>query len=286
MASLSHSESLSFSSMTLNNVDDVKSLVSESGVTFVLITNPKHYIPKSSFHKGDPDIAYLYYNPRFPIPPDDRDATFFWKGRTRLIYWGQRTKASLRKVLIEDSTSECAVCFDKIGVIDAQICPQCDCRCCLRCKYKMMTKEIAAAFIHGDYMMDYTCIQCRFTIEVDAAYDYFRVMDRLDDFSNYQKAALLQLKNSDPGFYKFQIKHYKGRKKFFREMSRKQFKAGSVVRLSGLKKKEWNGKKAMIIGGKVVKDNVIRWPIRLMDKSNGKALLKQCNLQKFGKKKR
>ena len=51
----------------------------------------------------------------------------------------------------------------------------------------------------------------------------------------------------------------------------------------GLKKKEWNGKKAKIIGKKMLKSDMIKWPVQLMDCSNDKALIKQCNLQKLEK---
>ena len=51
------------------------------------------------------------------------------------------------------------------------------------------------------------------------------------------------------------------------------------MKLHGLKKrKQWNGKKAMIIGAGVVKKGMFRWPIQLQSKCKSWALLKQTNL--------
>merc|ERR1712032_1347559 len=41
------------------------------------------------------------------------------------------------------------------------------------------------------------------------------------------------------------------------------FLIGSTIKLHGLNKKEWNGKKGEIVGGRVVKNKEIRWPIKV-----------------------
>lgn len=105
-------------------------------------------------------------------------------------------------------------------------------------------------------------------------------MDRLNDFTDNQKAALLFVKWNDPHFAAG-IKSHRRQMQSEREMAAKQLKPGKTVKLVGLKKKEWNGKKAKVIGKKVLKSDMIKWPVQLMDGSKDKALIKQCNLLKM-----
>ena len=106
-----------------------------------------------------------------------------------------------------------------------------------------------------------------------------RMLDRLNDFTDSQKAALLFVKRNDP-HSAFFIENHERRIQSHRAMAAKQLKPGKIVKLVGLKKNEWNGKKAKIIGKKVLKSDMIKWPVELMDGSKRRALIKQCNLRK------
>ena len=109
-----------------------------------------------------------------------------------------------------------------------------------------------------------------------------RVLDRLNDFTDNQKAALLFVKRNDPQSAVL-IMNQQIRMQLHQQMAIRKLKPGKIVKLVGLKKKDWNGKKAKIIGKKVLKSDMIKWPVQLMDGSKDKALIKQCNLQKLEK---
>ena len=130
-------------------------------------------------------------------------------------------------------------------------------------------------FIAGERMFLISQLQITFPSHDS----HHRVLDKLDDFTKLQKAALLSVKNNDPEFA-ITMKQHKQRIQSFRKMALKQLKPNKIVKLVGLKKKEWNGKKAKIIGKRVLKSDMIKWPVQL-DDSKDKALIKQSNLQKL-----
>ena len=107
-------------------------------------------------------------------------------------------------------------------------------------------------------------------------------MSQLSDYTESQQAALLHIQRDDPEF-EAKWENHKQSDQYFRRASLKQLRPGRTVKLFGLKRKSWNGKKAKIIGRKVLKSEMIKWPVQLMDGSRSKALIKQCNLQKVDK---
>lgn len=157
---------------------DVQSIATHLGLRFVLITDPQHDIPRNGFSTGDPDTVYLFAPKfKFQVSPHIKpiDANLYWKGRTRSISWGQRTSASIRKVLIEDDTSECIVCREEFGILLSTVCPQCNTRCCHRCMVKMSMKdEDAFRILEGDRVIHHKCPGCRQKIHSDIIKIYYR----------------------------------------------------------------------------------------------------------------
>merc|ERR1712098_447424 len=96
-----------------------------------------------------------------------------------------------------------------------------------------------------------------------------------------QQEALAFLKNSDPEF-QTNLAIWKNVLRSERKRKIKRFKTGCRVKIHGLKSaRRWNGKTATICGAKVIKKNVIRWPVQLSDKSHSKMLLKGINMKKI-----
>merc|ERR1712244_198287 len=107
---------------------------------------------------------------------------------------------------------------------------------------------------------------------VDVRNWYFRVMDRLEEFEEHERRFIIFLAERDAE-YGMKMRTWTNNHPL------KHFKVGVVVKLHHLEaKKEWNDKKAIIIGEGVIKNDTFRWPIQLMDGSKSKALLRQHNL--------
>ena len=109
---------------------------------------------------------------------------------------------------------------------------------------------------------------------------YYMLFDRLTEFAERQQKALVFLKNSDPEF-QTNLDRWNRALKAKKEDNIKRFKTGCRVTIHGLTKaRKWNGKAAVSVGAKVIKSNVIRWPVQLSDGSHSKALLRGVNMKK------
>lgn len=152
-------------SKRLESAAEAETIATELGLAFQLIIDPNHEIPRNGFTTGDPDTVYLF-DPGckiyFAKNQDPVDAKLYWKGRVRTINWGQRTKASLRKSLIEDDAMECAVCLEETTGLVSAACPLCHGNCCPRCLLKVaLTDETVAHILQGEHLIDLRCFQCR-----------------------------------------------------------------------------------------------------------------------------
>lgn len=285
------------------NRNDVETIAAELGIEFELAKGNNHAITSSdTVDRLDPDIVYLYdpghkidtsYSPFFKRP---FDAFLKYKDHLYSIRWQNHSKASIRKMLI-DGMSECIVCYGggngtSDGLLHLSHCPQCCSSICTFCLLKLALRPEAIECpdlwprLHGPtstLSLKANCLQCRAELVVRVRDVYVRVMDRLQEFGEMQQKLLLFIKNTDPDFAKkecMEKQRLNERRRSRKETRARMFRKGCRVKLQGLKKKEWNGQKAIIIGGKIVKNDVIRWPIQLLNRSKAKAQLKQCNLRK------
>ena len=180
---------------------------------------------------------------------------------------------------MEDELSECAVCREALGAREAFNCPHCNSTLCTRCVVKIAfstpmdadhDEAAVARFETCDRPIK--CPECRCKLMIDVREIYFRVMDRLDEFTEKERQFIVFLSQRD-------LEFEENRQLWANNHPLKHFKQGVTVRLHGLKaKKQWNGKKAMIIGKGVIKQDTFRWPIQVMDGSKTRALLRQCNM--------
>lgn len=107
---------------------------------------------------------------------------------------------------------------------------------------------------------------------------YHQVMDadRLKDFPEEQLQLLLEMAKVDPDYA---IKHANFTLAKSNDHNCRVLRKGNYVKLHALKTNaNWNGKRGKIIGEKVMKNNVVRWPVRLLDGSGARALLRGRNL--------
>lgn len=260
--------------------DDVESLAKELGFKFGLL-NSTRLLQNFDADTCDPDTVFLMDIGR-PVPDGDRgyyDAKICWKGRQQLITWNESTRASLRKLLENDGSSNtCAVCLEALGIRESLNCAGCNSMMCTTCVFKMSLTDAAVVGVnHHQWLVGCRCPECRRDMSFDIRTMYFRVFDRLNLFSDSQRAALQLAKEYDPNCAE-QMKTWKEKHPL------RQYGQGIVVKVYGLKtQKKWNGKKATIIGEGVVKSGVFRWPIELQIKGKPRALLKQTNLKVVSK---
>lgn len=265
---------------------DIITIAAELGIEIQVTTNVNHAVhrPESS-SKLDPDIIYLFApDKQFETrncPGKPVDALLRYCGKTIVIEWGsQFTKASVRKILTDPHNPECIICYEKMyGNIVA--CPQCNASLCLTCVLKLaLTPKTVQNILDGDFMMRAKCVECRTELGRDVRLIYHTVMDQLQEFPKEQQQILSHLKATNPSFESRVLK-WKAMVAAARDVQDKCLRKGRRVTLQKLKKKDWNGQKAIIIGERNVSNNVIRWPIQLLNRSKAKAQIKQCNLKKI-----
>ena len=313
---LQHKEpSVRVSTKTTSHItmEDVRSIVEEMGLNLVHVGDPKNFHDMIGLKGKDASVVYVLENgDRLKANPDSNpdsgrhgycDALLSHKGKLFKIRWNDFSRAVLRKQLCsDDNDRECLVCFEEFKVWEASRCPQCNATICAVCVMKLtLTEQIIQRIrvyefeeletADDDVMRaGYRCPSCRNELMIYIEKIYVRVMDRLGEFPQTQRNALLFLKDNDPKFA-VRLSGWKRENKRCEEMieagkakarleKSKRLEQGCNVKLHGLKKKEWNGKKAVIIGKKQIKNGVTRWPIQLKGKRKSKALLKECNMKK------
>ena len=279
----------------VTSMEDVRSIVKAVGKRLIHIKDTGDFKNKLDMLCMDATVVYvLETGERLQLEPDidnsGCDAWIFFNGNSFSIHWNRCSQASLRKLLSSDAYDdgeECLVCFEEIGKIDSVSCMQCNATMCFVCCIKMSLTEAINCDPEG-YLI--RCPECRSKLNGNVLQFYVRVMDRLKEFTPLQQDVLLSIKRNDPKF-DLRLSDWKNkvvaqnwvieqRKARARWQKSKELKQGCTVKLYGLKKKDWNGKKAVIIGKKEVKNGVVRWPIQLKGKCKSKALLKECNMKK------
>ena len=259
--------------------EDVKSVATAMGVRFQL--------SHTMVSDPDPDVLFLYVS-ELPFHLNQAEyrggpynAILYYAGATTPLIWHQYTKASVSKML--DGGRECVVCLDE-GAIRISHCPRCHCSMCSICVIKMvLSPEYISQFMNGtaDSRVTTPCPQCRAPLEKEAMQNYCTVLDRLDEFTEDQQNVLSWFKSSDPD-YEVSTARWKNTADRLKYIQSRSFRKGCRVKLRHLKaQKQWNGKKAVIIGTKTIKNGVIRWPIRLSGNGRSKALMKPCNMFKI-----
>lgn len=274
-------------SKTINSVKDIREVLSDLGKRLVHVKNANLCYWKQMVNPDPNFVTVIVFSdlPGFKQTLDEftrkHDAVIFWKQKSIPIKWKLYTRAALRK-LFGDGDTECGICYENCAG-DVISCGQCLGRMCTMCTFKIaLTEEAVTRILSGDHSaITYQCAECRRTSWGDIKRIYVRVMDRLEEFTPEQQQALLSVKRTDRKF-KVRLEEWQRQIKFKNNPNAiwEQTSTGDGVVLHGLKKAEWNGKHALIIGEKRIKNGVIRWPVQLTDGCKSKALLKQSNLMR------
>lgn len=276
-----------------NHIDGkyIETTAKHMGLEFVRETKVKEYNAhmKQCKWRLDPDVVYLF-EPGVPTHSEShngnltnqcRDAVLHYNDKILQLSWNNSTKAHIRKILQSGGEEpECAVCYES-SPLQCHSCPQCGSKVCAFCQVKMcLTPETISLVLRGSHITIVHCVECRGVFQMDLMQTYYMLFDRLTEFAERQQEALLFLKNSDPEF-QTNFDRWNRALEAKREDNIKRFKTGCRVKIHGLKKaRKWNGKAAVIVGAKVIKSNVIRWPVQLSDGSHSKALLRGVNMKK------
>merc|ERR1719295_1847899 len=142
---------------------------------------------------------------------------------------------------------------------------------------KMVLKEeVIQQILDGECTVNYQCVECRKMHTLDMKGAYVAAMDHFDELEEPQQVIVSMLKHRD---------HDYKRKRMGLQVIRlngagiaKPLEIGTKVMVHSLKSKDnWNGEIAHIIGNKVIKNGVTRWPIQLMLPPKERAMLKPDN---------
>ena len=271
----------------VTNMEDIRLIVKEVGKRLVHFTDIKDMLDVDI---EDPHIVSVCHNgEQLQLKPGidayDKgwvgcDAFIISKNNSFSLNWNKRSQASLRKSLSSnDDLQECLVCFEESRRVDTVSCMRCHATMCSVCYIKISMAEKVSR-----------CPECRCKESGIISTIYVRVMDRLSEFTPLQQYALKWIKDNDP---EFEVRLAEWEKRLVakdlsivqrklkaRWEKSRQLKPGCTVKLCGLKKKDWNGRTAVIIGKKEINNGIVRWPIQLKRKCKSKALLKECNMKK------
>lgn len=260
--------------------DDVAAIVHKLGLELVFFDGEP-----DTCNVDDPDAVYLIVPKkglcRYKINESSRimshDAKLLHKGKSTAIFWNETTRSSIRKVL-ENSNDECAEC--SVEPVTDTTCNKCHRKLCTVCQLKSaLTTEMLQKVRTKDFELDYECA-CGQKYEFDIRQMIVPVMDRVDEFSAAQQDTLSFVKNNF-AMYEEQRKGWRDYVNMIVLGRELQFRKGRRVILRGFNGESCNGKRAEIVAKRIVRDGVIRWPVRLLDGSNSKAFLKQVNMKKI-----
>ena len=265
-------------SPTIMDRQRFESMIRQMGVDFERITNENYIKFLSSTFRRDPDVLYLCEPDN---NPSDSDAVLHYKGNVRFVNWKRFSKESVRK-LFQKAATECVVCNEdtQIGPNTVE-CPQCGTRICVCCMMKLSLKPpLMRNFSKGEFGMPYKCVGCHELLGYDARIAVTVVMHQREKFSTHQQKMLDALKETHPNFEHEQRKVINAFKRT-KKLRPRQFRKGCRVKLHGLQRDDWNEEAGEIVGEMTIKNDVIRWPVRLLNGSNCKALFKQINMKKI-----
>lgn len=258
------------------NGNAVEALAQEMGIPFRRYRNPRQQIVEDASQR-DPDIAYLVD----PVDTTDFDcdAMLYWKNRNNTLSWDDATKASVRQILAHDGGDvECVACYEDIPIREILDCTKCKSHLCPSCliDLSLNTPEKIDRILSGNFDSGHECPECRNQSGFDFRSMYYRVLDRLEEFSSDQQRAIkfADHNHSPPAMRNFYLDAW------IEKHPLKFFKPGVTFKVRGLKsKRKWNGQKAKIIGDLVINNDILRWPVQLfIGKKREKALLKQGNM--------
>lgn len=258
---------------------DVEAIANRMGLRFVFIKEVIQ-VRDTSY---DPNIVHLF-EPDTPIrngfDPTPYNATLYYRGDQQSIRWGDCTLARIRKTLEKpaSATCTCAVCYEAKCSLDFLSCPKCKIEICSVCATKMILDARAIAQIHRG-VLDFPkrCVYCRAPVNWPVRQVCATVIAQIGELNDQQQRALLFVKNHDPTHVAHREMMQRERV-HIRQIAAKCFRKGMRVKLSGLENQEWNGKKAIIIGGQIIKNGTVRWPVNLSADRASKSLIKQCNM--------
>ena len=272
----------------------IETTAKHMGLEFKRETNMRRYTAHNNatgtWPNIDKDIVYLF-EPGMPTHfgahnTDSTDglcdAVLHYNDKIHHLSWDDCSKATIRKTLLRTSEEpECAVCYEECPM-GCHVCRKCNGNLCPLCRMKMcLTPGTIDLVLRGEHITVGQCVQCRVMCHIDLQRTSYMLFDRLNEFTERQQEALVFLKNSDPEF-ETNMKMWKAMSEEKKTEKIKRFRAGCRVKIHGLKNaRKWNGKTAEIIGAKVIKNEVIRWPVLLSDESHSKALLKGINMKKI-----
>ena len=275
----------------IRDVKDIVSIAKECGIEIKVSKKKNHAMYRmEAAAKLDPDIMYLHApGHRFPSPDNTgrpingvapvMDCMLLYHGELYGISWGEQSKAAIRKKYTAPDSEECIVCY---GELKIGHCPECNAAVCSDCLLKLtLTPEAIQTVFAGCFEIPAKCPECRAELGIDVRnYIYAVDMERLHDFPKATRGVLRFLRTAVPKFEE-RSAEIKAVCKIKKDCKARGFKKGCAIKLQRLKKTEWNGEKAMITGGKIVRNYVIRWPIRLLNGTKAEAKVKQCNLRKI-----
>ena len=272
----------------IKNVDSIKAIAVQAGVRFVHANNPKQCKQNNTLYLLTPNARFNWnaYCKHHQMDPKrlgyQCDGILIYKNLMRAISWKHTSKAMVCKYLADPGNTEiCGICMEDPDFGLSSNCSQCHFVMCSVCLFKMAVGE--SPMSNPPELSEYTPFQCpvcnqkgepMMSIIQDR---YHQLFDRLHLFTAEQKELLMGFKAMDPLFEK--------RMKQWKQVS--AIKKGTNIIILGLKSRpELNGETAEIIGEKVSKNGVGRWPIKLVDKTNPSAattfMLKRETLRKIG----
>lgn len=192
------------------------------------------------------------------------------------LKFGDTKISNIKKWLQNPLQDECAICLeDCTKKTQTLVCPTCSIEHCIACQMQWAfgQNDNLQRIYQKKYELEVSCPNCRQTTWFDASYSYFFVLDDLDRFSAEEKKAILFIKRHDPNYKHKQRANQSNKARKIK----KKFQIGQHVKLHSLKKKDWNGRQAVIIGN-AVNRQFVRWPVQLK-KGGERALIKEANLK-------
>ncbi len=271
----------------LRSWDDIKNIAAAKGIRFQILHEKE---------PADPDILYvckpeLLYPPNTKDAQDTRDTCILWNGGTVRIVMAEWSKAALRRYLSNEneSANQCSQCKIKTHNLKKCQCPRCESTTCVVCVFKLLLGSPAFADALACWQsraddcrcisaVPLKCTDCSLKYSTDPLKLYVRVLDKMEAFNKAQRKQLLRIASLDNQQTAKLNDWTESIRKFDLDMAFR-FCSGKTVTLRALKRKEWNGRTAKIVGNRTIKNGVIRWPIKLKGEKQP-VMIKQCNLQK------
>eukprot|EP01084_Bolivina_argentea_P027086 50352_1 len=243
-------------SKRIGDVSTLKSIISELGLQFEVISDSSegtcygtaYFIPENTCG----ELLYGTLSDRYQF-----DGLLIFRGIDLPISWTLSSPYSVKKWLTDPTDRQCSVCCQQAEYGCSMKCSGCGGRICGVCILKKCLTKESIMMIKCAFMTTVRtqCVQCKSGFLIDVGSWYFKILNHLNEFPKHQKETLLWLKEMNENHDNCM----KGWKEYI------AFNDITIVILNGLSQSEWNGKIAMITGKKVMKNDVVHWPVLIKD---------------------